>query len=376
MDPSAVGAPLDLPATAPGPLPMNYDLSRTYFRQERDFPGPRTMSAAARWIEENAGCHERFFLFVDEFDPHEPFDTPEPWASRYDDSWQGPRLIWPPYIRQALRSGTLTPRQAHQLRANYGSKLSMIDHWLGKIIDVLDRTNAWDDTAVLLCTDHGHYLGEHDLFGKPPAPIYQPLGKIPLLIAWPGIAPRELDALTTSVDIFATIAEAFGLRPPHRTHGKSLLPLILGESADIREHLLTGVWAREVHVVAKDLKYAAAPAGGNFLLTMWSNRWTTLPYRALQGFPSLPNPDRRATLAFLPGSDVPVIRQPFQAGDMLPYWAVGPFTGNHLFRLDDDPAETRNLAGDKQERSARDRLRTALEEVGAPSEQFQRLGLS
>ena len=61
---------------------------------------------------------------------------------------------------------------------------------------------------------------------------------------------------------------------------------------------------------------------------------------------------------------------------MLPYWAVGPFTGNHLFRLDDDPAETRNLAGDKQERSARDRLRTALEEVGAPSEQFQRLGLS
>jgi len=57
---------------------MPYDDSRGWFTGEADFPGPRTMSAAAKWIEDNAGHHDRFFLFVDEFDPHEPFDTPSP----------------------------------------------------------------------------------------------------------------------------------------------------------------------------------------------------------------------------------------------------------------------------------------------------------
>ena len=70
-------------------------------------------------------------LFVDEFDPHEPFDTPEPWASRYDPDWEGPHLIWPPYMQGAIEKGVLTPRQAQQLRASYGGKLSMIDHWFG-----------------------------------------------------------------------------------------------------------------------------------------------------------------------------------------------------------------------------------------------------
>ena len=46
-----------------------------------DFPGPRTMAAAARWLDDERRMHDRFLLFVDEFDPHEPFDTPEPYAS-------------------------------------------------------------------------------------------------------------------------------------------------------------------------------------------------------------------------------------------------------------------------------------------------------
>ena len=46
------------------------------------------MQTAADWIEQNAGYHDRFLLFIDEFDPHEPFDTPEPWANRYDPDWQ------------------------------------------------------------------------------------------------------------------------------------------------------------------------------------------------------------------------------------------------------------------------------------------------
>ena len=71
----------------------------------RTSPGLATMAAAARWLDEEAAAHDRFFLFVDEFDPHEPFDTPEPWASRYDERWDGPHLIWPPYTDGAIAQG-------------------------------------------------------------------------------------------------------------------------------------------------------------------------------------------------------------------------------------------------------------------------------
>ena len=83
----------------------------------------------------------------------------------------------------------ITERQARQLRASYGAKLTMIDHWFGKLLDVLDRTSLWESTAVFVCTDHGHYLGERDAFGKPALPPFEPLGHIPLLVAWPGVAP-------------------------------------------------------------------------------------------------------------------------------------------------------------------------------------------
>jgi arylsulfatase A-like enzyme len=368
-DPSWLGAP-DF-----GRGPMPYDDSRGWFRGEADFPGPRTMAAAARWLEENARHHERFLLFVDEFDPHEPFDTPEPWASRYDPEWEGPHLVWPPYTKRAVANGVLSERQARQLRACYGAKLSMIDHWLGRVLDACDRLDLWRDTAFFLCTDHGHYLGEKDLFGKPGVPVYEPLGHIPLLVAWPGVAPRSIDALTTSVDLFATLAELFAARVPQRTHGRSLLPLVRGEAVRVRDWLLCGIWGREVHLVDERLKYARGPTGANEPLSLWSNRWSTMPVPQLPQL-RLPPPDERATLDRMPGSKVPVLRQPFGPGDLLPYWALGTPSRSELYDLADDPGEERNLCGTPREREAAEKLRAALHEVEAPDDQLVRLGLA
>jgi len=368
-DPSWVGAP------SFGRGHAAYDDSRGYFRGEADFPGPRTMAAAARWLDQDAPAHERFLLLVDEFDPHEPFDTPEPYASLYDPAWRGPHLIWPPYLRGALAAGVLSPDQARQLRACYGAKLTMIDAWLGGVLDVLDRRGLWDTTAVVLCTDHGHYLGEKDIWGKPAVPVFEPLGHIPLLVAWPGSAPRTVDALTTSVDLAATLAALFGVAFEHRSHGHSLLPLIRGEVSAVREWVLSGVWGREVHVVTARRKYARAPSGANEPLSVWSNRWSTMPLHNLPEL-RLPLPDRRAALDYMPGSQVPVLRQPFRAGDTLPFWAWGEFSGHHVYDLVDDPDEERNLVGTAAERDATDALRAALEAVDAPRDQFARLGLA
>jgi arylsulfatase A-like enzyme len=369
-DPSWAGAP----GFGRGHMP--YDDSLGWFRGEADFPGPRTMAAAARWLDENAGHHERFFLFVDEFDPHEPFDTPEPWASKYDPDWDGPHLIWPPYMAGAIEKGVLTERQARQLRASYGGKLSMIDHWLGKVLDAIDRNGLTDDTLVVICTDHGHYLGEKDIWGKPGVPVYQTLGHIPLMIRCPGVAPGVCDALTTSVDIHATLADLFGVTQRQRTHGRSLLPLLAGTQGAVRDWLVTGVWGREVCLVTGRHKYARGPAGANAPLSMLSNRWSTMPTHVVDRHVAMPLPDHRAFLDRMPGSDVPVLHQPWAEGDAIPFWARIRTSGNHLFDLQEDPDEERNLAGAPLERELAEQLRAALVELEAPASQFQRLGLA
>jgi arylsulfatase A-like enzyme len=369
-DPSWAGAPRF------GRPHMPYDDSRGWFRGEADFPGPRTMVAAAKWLDDNAGHHKRFMLFVDEFDPHEPFDTPEPYASMYDPEWDGgAHLIWPPYMRDAVAKGVLSEGQARQVRAQYGGKLTMIDAWLGRVLDAIDRHDLWRDTAVILCTDHGHYLGEKDIWGKPAAPIYDTLGKIPLLVAWPGQVPREIDALTTSVDLFATLADLFAVSVRQRTHGKSLIPVIEGAANAVRDWALLGVWGREVHITDGRWKYARAPHAKNEPLAMMSNRWSTMPTHVLSREQELPLPDSRAVLGRMPGSSVPVIHQTWDAGDALPFWAWAKFSGNHLYDTANDPTESENRAGQGEEARLAEMMREALVAVEAPREQLRRLGL-
>jgi arylsulfatase A-like enzyme len=339
------------------------------------------MATAAQWLEDNAGRHERFFLFIDEFDPHEPFDTPEPYASMYDPGWEGPKLIWPPYAVGPIARGKMSEREGRQVRACYGAGLTMIDHWFGRLLDTIDRKGLADDTMIVLCTDHGHYLGEKtvddlDIWGKPGVPIYETLGHTPLMISWPGRPAGSIQALTTNVDIHATLADLFGVEPTHRTHGRSMLPLLEGEATSIREWALSGIWGRHIHVIGGEAKYARGYADENLPLSMWSNRWSTMPIPYLPQL-RLPRPDRRARLDFMPGSDVPVIRQPFAKGDPIPYWASSsPPDDHHLFDLKEDPEERRNLAGTALETQAIDRLRAALEEVEAPADQLVRIGLA
>lgn len=393
-DPSWIGTPA-LPARE-GWVTHAYDQSRTWFRSEEDFPGAATMAEATRWLAEESASADRFLLFVDEFDPHEPFDVPEPWASRYDPDWDGPRVIWPPYAVDAVASGVIDERTAAHVRANYGAKLTFIDHQFGRLLDELDRQDRWDDTAVIVCTDHGHYLGEHDIFGKPSTPVRAVLGHIPLMVAWPGRPAGVVDSLTTTVDVHATICDVFGVTPAHRTHGRSLRPLLEpsdrvgGNSRDgrgswsragQRDWALTGVWGQGVAVTDGRHRYLRAPREGNRPLSMWSNRWSTMPIPA---FPELrlPRPDRRAALDFMPGSDVPVIRQPFDVGDPVPFWAAAGHQAGRdmLFNLDEDPGEERDLAGTgasstTAEDDMVELLREALAGIDAPAEQLSRLGL-
>ena len=362
----------------------HYDLSRTFFRAEPEYPGPRTMTAAARFLNDAAQHHDRFFMFVDEFDPHEPFDTPEPWASRYhDEPWAEDWIIWPPYADGAITKGDFTEAEGRHVRGNYGAKLSMIDEWFGRILDAFDTNELWDCTALIVCTDHGHYLGEmrngRDIWGKPSVPQYEPLGHTPLLVHWPGVVGGgTCDALTTNVDLFATVADIFDASVKQPTHGHSLAPLITGQVSQIREWAIGGYYGKWVQVTNGSRKYARGAVGDNFPLSMWSNRWSTMPLPI--GAPvddPFPPPDRRAWLDTMPGTDVPVIRQPFAPGDRLPFWAAGNSAVDHdyLFDISLDPDENENRAYEAVASEMAELLRVALASVEAPAEQLERLGL-
>ena len=359
-----------------------YDRSRTYFRSEADYPGPRVMSAAADWLRGSAPTHDRWMLFIDEFDPHEPFDTPAPWQGRYEsEPWKGEQIIWPPYAVGPIAAGTLSEAEGRHIRANYGAKVSMIDHWVGEVFSAIDAMDGWGDTAVIVCTDHGHYLGDirdgKDIWGKPMVPNYEPLGHTPLLVHWPGVAGGgTCDALTTNVDLHATLCEAFGVTPPARAHGYSIVPLLDGSASQIRDWAVGGVFGNWVQINDGIHKYARGPVGDSFPISMWSNRWSTMPVH-VPDFAGLPAPDDRAFLDRMPGSSIPVIRQPFEAGDSLPFWVSPAAVDRHfLFDLETDPNEAENRVGERGELELAELLRHALTELDAPAEQFARLGLT
>ena len=100
-----------------------------------------------------------------------------------------------------------------------------------------------------------------------------------------------------------------------------------------------------------------------------------MPISGLPGL-RLPNPDKHAYLDFMPDTEVPVIRQPFREGDLLPYWSLNPpINDHHLYKISDDPDENENRVGEPLENTMQDLLRAALAELQAPAEQIARLGL-
>ena len=154
-----------------------------------------------------------------------------------------------------------------------------------------------------------------------------------------------------------------------------MVPLLTGASSSIREWALGGYFGGWVQITDGHDKYVRGAVEENFPLSMWSNRWSTMPVH-IAGFSELPPPDGRAWLDRMPGSDVPVIRQPYQPGDMLPFWVGGRHVDRHfLFDVDVDPDEQENRSTEHRAADLATLMRDALVSVDAPREQLQRLGL-
>jgi arylsulfatase A-like enzyme len=332
------------------------------FRHEEDFFPAKVMSRAAAWLGEP---HPRpFFLQIESFDVHEPFHLVEPYASMYGDPSGYDRFtVWPPYqdpARQREFMASATAEELAFIRSQYLGKLTMVDRWLGEVLDVLDRRDLWDNTVVILTSDHGHDLGERGVFGKS-YPHYDSHARIPLFI-WD---PRHPDAtsvgeLTSTVDLFSTVLDVCGVESS-AIHGRSLGPLVAGTGARSATSHLYGTFGQGVCCTDGRFTLFKSPVDDRPLYS-----YSSLYYKPLVSADLLQPEDAGR---FIPGVDAPQWRVPIRMAPLC--------HEDFLFDLQEDPGQTRNLwssAPAERERML-ELLLDHMRREGAPPEQYGRLGL-
>lgn len=199
--------------------------------------------------------------------PHPPYAVEEPWFSAIDraalleripapDSWTGkPSLLAAIHERQGL-SGWSEDRW-DELRATYLGMCARVDHQFGMVLDALREAGMYDDTAVFLFSDHGDFTGDYGLVEKTQNTFEDCLTRVPLIVKPPAshaVEPRVTDALVELIDIPATVEAICGIEPQHTHFGRSLLPLIAGETETGRDAVFCegGRLRDEVHASESD----------------------------------------------------------------------------------------------------------------------------
>ena len=130
--------------------------NRCYQQREEDMCQPQVFALGREFIRANRN-HDNWFLQIETFDPHEPWHVAQRFLDLYPHDYDGPLFDWPPYARVSE-----TPEQVRHLRLVNAALHSMCDYYLGTILDLMDDLDLWQDTMLIVNTDHGFLLGEHD----------------------------------------------------------------------------------------------------------------------------------------------------------------------------------------------------------------------
>lgn len=205
------------------PNRSQHQVNRQHIRSERDFPGPQCFERAFEFLDVNA-TKDDWMLQIECFDPHEPFFAPERFREQYPTAYDGPILDWPKYGPVSEADGEID-----EVRANYAALVSMCDAYFGKLLDYFDEHDMWKDTCLIVTTDHGFLLSEHDWWGKNIPPYFEEISHIPLMVHNPnrpelaGTRPR---CLTQTIDLMPTILGLFGAPIPEEVTGRSIFDLV------------------------------------------------------------------------------------------------------------------------------------------------------
>ena len=191
------------------------------------------------FLDRSKASGQPFFLWSSFFDPHPDYLVPEPWASMYDPSdikvpemYPGEHDRNPEHFRLTQEENpdfsawNETGFGVHGMQSHlrdrdelakdiavYYGMVSMMDHYIGKILDGLEERSLADDTLIVFTSDHGHLFGQHGLIAKGPF-MYEDLLRVPMIAASTGEIPAgsRTSALQSLVDLAPTFLSALGQR--------------------------------------------------------------------------------------------------------------------------------------------------------------------
>jgi len=336
-------------------------VNRPYMSREEALPGSHSFKAGVEFIHRNH-AEDNWFLQIECFDPHEPFFSHRKYHDLYPEDYDGPLFDWPPYEQVSVQ----TSDQIEHLRKRYAALLSACDARLGDILDTMDALNMWEETMLILWTDHGFMLGEHDCFAKNYQPWYEELAHTPFFMWDPrsGVRGERRQALAQpALDLGPTLLEFFGLEPTPTMLGQSLRQTIIDDTP-VREAGFFGIFGAHVNVTDGRYVYMRAPArSDNQPLNAY-----TLQTTRLRGVENLPPITLTEPLSFTKG--LPVFKLPVPGRDGPAKW------GTLLFDLETDPHQQHPLDDPALEQQMIAHLVRLMQECDAPAEQYERLGLT
>ena len=212
-------------------------VSRALRDWEADCMAPQVFTAGMRWLEHNYGV-EKFFLVLDSFDPHEPWDPPEYYRRLYSRE----ELLERPYELISPRDKQITEENILSNRAGHAGEITMLDRWLGHFMESVELMGLLENTLICLLSDHGTMLGDHGMMHKGPDGLFRGVVRVPMMVRHPAGAGagRRCQALVYNMDLVSTILEFSGVEPHERVQASSLAPLVRGETDKARDFVTSG----------------------------------------------------------------------------------------------------------------------------------------
>ena len=235
---------------------IQYLKNRHDWKNEEDHFVAKVMKESMKWLEEQvkSGKRDKLFLWIDSFDPHEPWDPPEEYYKLYAPKEYNDLPIINPSIggKEGGFIKNFTELEVKHIRAQYAGEVTLVDKWVGIFLEKVKELELWDNSLIIIISDHGEPLGEHGIIRKVRPWPYEELSRIVLLIKPPlelgeGKGKR-IKTFVQTPDLMPTILDILKIPLEKRSlwsvtpkiQGKSLLPIITGETEELRDFAIAG----------------------------------------------------------------------------------------------------------------------------------------
>ena len=209
------------------------------FQDEADWFPAQVVEQAVNWLKKNRR-HKKLFLWIDSFEPHEPWDPPARFDTYRDPAYRGKRLIMP---MGGKYESWATPAEARDIQGLYAGEAAFVDHCLGPLFQAMGELGYLDDSVVVIVADHGHPLGDHGKFLKGADRLYSELLKVPFMVRLPGGVGggQRSQALVQFQDVLPTLLDVMGLGGNAAAmHGRSFRRVLQGETDEHRKSAISG----------------------------------------------------------------------------------------------------------------------------------------